>query len=149
MFKTITLASVTMLIALTLGSLPLRAQTPSDPAPNEQTPSPQTPSPTESTTTTNRQQNAAVLLDLNRAKNLARQAAEKANGGLGNYRAELSMHGPASKSTYVDNGNGSWTFTFKGNRPGETIPSYESVVTVSTDGQVKIDYNGAVRTTSP
>jgi len=144
MFKTSTLASVTVLMALTLGSLPLRAQTPSDPAPSDQTPSP-----TESTTTTERQQNATVLLDLNRAKNIARQAAERANGGLGNYRAELSMHGPASKSAYVDNGNGSWTFTFKGSRPGETIPSYESVVTVSTQGQVTIDYNGAVRTTSP
>ncbi len=140
MFKPMALASVTLLMALTLGSLPLRAQTPSD----------QTPSTPEGTTpTTTPPQNATVRLNLNRAKNLARQAAERANKGLGYYRAEASMHGPASKSPYVDNGNGSWTFTFKGNRPGETSPSYESVVTVSTEGDVKIDYNGPVRTSTP
>lgn len=139
MFKQIAAASVTALTALTLGSLPLHAQTPSD----------RTPSTTESTTTTERRLDATVLLDLNRAKNLARQAAERANGGLGYYRAESSMHGPASKSPYVDNGNGSWTFTFKGSRPGETTPSYESVVTVSREGNVTTDYNGSVRSSTP
>lgn len=140
MFKPMALASVTLLMALTLGSLPLRAQTPSD----------QTPSTPEGTTpTTTPQPNATVRFNLNGAKNLARQAAERANNGLGSYRAEASMHGPASQSPHVDNGNGSWTFTFKGNRPGETSPSYESVVTVSTEGDVKIDYNGPVRTSTP
>ena len=135
MFKHIALLSATALTALTLSSLPLHAQTPST---TEGT-----------TTTTERKVDAAVLLDVNRAKNLARQAAEKANGGLGNYRAELSMHGPGSLSPYVDNGNGSWTFTFKGTRPGEATPSYESAVTVSTDGKVTVDYNGPVRSATP
>lgn len=84
--------------------------------------------------------------DLNRAKNLARQAAERANGGLGQYRAEASMHGPAEHSPFVDNGNGSWTFTFFGSRPGFSNFSIESVVTVAQDGKkVTFDYNGPIR----
>jgi hypothetical protein len=89
------------------------------------------------------------MLPLFRGQNLARQAAEKANGGLGNYRAESSMYGLATQAPYVDNGNGTWTFTFKGTRPGETSPSYESAVTVSREGNVTIDYNGAVRSATP
>lgn len=85
------------------------------------------------------------ILFLNRARNVARMAAERANGGLGNYRAERSMHGPATDAPYKDNGDGTVTFTFKGSVPGEDTPSYESVVTVSKDDQVKIDYNGPVR----
>lgn len=139
MFKHITLISVTALTALTVGSLPLYAQTPST---TEGTT-------TESTTTTERQVDAAVLLDLNRAKNVARQAAEKANGGLGNYRSELAMHGPASQAPYVDNGNGSWTFTFKGRRPDSDDYTIESAVTVHSDGRVNVDYNGAVRSATP
>lgn len=134
MFKHTALASVTTLTALTLSSFPLHAQTPST---------------TESTTTTERKVDAAVLLDLNRAKNVARQAAERANGGLGYYRSELSMHGPASQSPYVDNGNGSWTFTFKGRRPDSDNFTIESAVTVHTDGRVNVDYNGAVRSATP
>lgn len=139
MLKQSALACVTVLTVLTLGSLPLVAQTPSE----------QTPSTTEGTTTTESQLDSNVLRDLNRAKNLARQAAERANGGLGYYRAETSMHGPAAQSPYVDNGNGTWTFTFRGTMPGETIPSYESVVTVSTEGIVTMDYNGPVRASTP
>jgi hypothetical protein len=145
MFKHITLVSVTALTALTVGSLPLYAQTPST---TEGTTTEGTT--TESTTTTTeRQVDTTVLLDLNRAKNLARQAAERANGGLGYYRSELAMHGPASQAPHVDNGNGSWTFTFKGRRPTSDDYTIESVVTVHTDGRVNVDYNGAVRSATP
>lgn len=75
------------------------------------------------------------LTALNRAKNLARMAAERANGYVNNYRAEPSMHGAAEDSPFVDNGNGTWTFTFTGTRPGSDIPAYRTVVTVSKDGQ--------------
>lgn len=93
-----------------------------------------------------RNNNRAVQLDLSRAKNLARQAAEEANGGLRVYRAEDSMHGPASQCPYVDNGD-SWTFTFLGGRPGSVAKTIESVVTVYKDSSsVVVAYNGAVRT---
>jgi len=86
-----------------------------------------------------------VHLDLNRAKNLARQAAEAANGGLKYYRAEASMHGPAAQCPYVDNGD-SWTFTFLGGRPGSTVMTTESVVTVyKNTPRVVVVYNGAIR----
>jgi hypothetical protein len=85
-------------------------------------------------------------LALNRAKNYARQAAESLNGGLSNYRAEPAMHGPSSDAPYTDNGNGAWTFTFLGGRPGSGILDVETVVTVSHDGEtVNIDYNGLIR----
>lgn len=84
-------------------------------------------------------------VDLTRAKNLARQAAEAANGGIRVYRAEASMHGPAQQCPYVDNGD-SWTFTFLGGRPGSTVMTRESVVTVYKNSpRVVMVYNGAVR----
>ncbi len=87
-----------------------------------------------------------VRIDLNRAKNLARQAAESANGGIRVYRAEDSMHGPANRCPYVDNGN-SWTFTFLGGRPGFTTKTIQSVVTVyKNNPRVVVAYNGAIRT---
>jgi hypothetical protein len=82
---------------------------------------------------------------LNRAKNLARQAAETANGGLGKYRAEASMHGASKESPFVDNGDGTWTFTFQGYRPGSSVYTVETVVTVSQDGRIRVDYNGPIR----
>lgn len=88
-------------------------------------------------------------IELNRAKNLARQAAEIANGGLGNYRAEASMHGTSKESPFVDNGDGTWTFTFKGNKPGSSVYTVETVVTVSQDGRVRVDYNGQIRASNP
>lgn len=85
-------------------------------------------------------------LALNRAKNYARQAAERINGGLGNYRAERSMHGPSSDAPYIQNEDGTWTFTFRGGRPGSDMLDVETVVTVSQEGGiVNIDYNGPVR----
>ena len=71
------------------------------------------------------------MSDLSRAKNLARQAAEAENGGLGGYRAANSMHGPMGEAPCVDNGDGKWTFTFEGFAPGDmTTPIVTTVVTV-------------------
>jgi hypothetical protein len=82
-----------------------------------------------------------------RAMNLARQAAERANGGLNNYRAEQSMYGPANKSPFKDNGNGTLTFTFLGGQPAAP-PTVQSVVTVSLNGSlVSVDYNGPIKFT--
>jgi hypothetical protein len=79
-----------------------------------------------------------------RAMNLARQAAEKANGGLNNYRAEQAMYGPASNAPFKDNGNGTLTFTFLGGRPA-AAPTIKSVVTVSLQGDlVSLDSNESI-----
>jgi hypothetical protein len=87
----------------------------------------------------------AYRIDLNRAKNLARQAAEAANGGIRVYRAEDSMHGPANQAPCVDNGD-SWTFTFLGRRLYSRTMTIESVVTVyKYTQQVVVNYNGAIR----
>ncbi len=84
-------------------------------------------------------------IELNRAKNLARQAAENANGGLGEYRAEASMHGASAESPFVDNGDGNWTFTFQGHKPGASVYTVETVVTVSQNGRIVVNYNGRIR----
>ncbi|MBE9042387.1 hypothetical protein IQ235_16560 [Oscillatoriales cyanobacterium LEGE 11467] len=81
-------------------------------------------------------------IELNRAKNYARQAAARFNGGLENYRAEPAMHGPSSEAPFIINEDGSWTFTFLGGRPGSDVFSVETAVTVSPDGEfINIDYN--------
>ncbi len=88
---------------------------------------------------------------LQRARNWARQAAERANGGLSRYRAEASMFGPASQSPYVDNGDGTFTFRFLGGPPAEP-PTIESIVTVNPDPSnpiIRIDYNGPIQSASP
>jgi hypothetical protein len=87
-------------------------------------------------------------IELNRAKNLARQAAENANGGLGEYRAEASMHGASAESPFVDNGDGTWTFTFQGYKPGSSVYTVETVVTVSQEGRITVNYNGRIRSSS-
>jgi hypothetical protein len=82
-----------------------------------------------------------------KAMNLARQAAERANGGLENYRSEQSMYGPATRSPFKDNGDETLTFTFLGGRPAEP-PTLQSVVTMSLGGSaVSVDYNGPIRFT--
>lgn len=86
------------------------------------------------------------IFALGRAKNVARQAAEAANGGLNNYRAENSMHGPIEQVPCVDNGDGTWTFTFKGTVPGDTTPIVESVVTVNSQTfKVTVERNTPLR----
>ncbi|MDR5638455.1 MULTISPECIES: hypothetical protein [unclassified Thermosynechococcus] len=88
---------------------------------------------------------------LQRARNWARQAAERANGGLSRYRAEASMFGPASQSPYVDNGDGTFTFRFLGGAPAEP-PTIESIVTVNPDPSnpmIRIDYNGPIQSVAP
>jgi hypothetical protein len=89
------------------------------------------------------------LGDLNKAKNLARQAAEKANGGLNQYRAEPAMHASGLEAPYVDNGDGTLTFTFTGGPPGYTTPTVQSVVMVNTQTwAVRVDSNGPIRSAS-
>ncbi|MGV0025792.1 hypothetical protein [Phormidesmis priestleyi] len=81
---------------------------------------------------------------LSRAKNLARQAAETANGGLETYRADYSMHGFAARSPYRDQED-AWVFTFKGGAPAE-MPTIESEVQVNkVDFTTTLIYNGAIR----
>ena len=81
---------------------------------------------------------------VNRAKNLVRQAAINANGGLIKYRPDPIMYGPAVQTPYKENPDGSVTFTFTGGAPG-AAPSVETVATVRPDGLVTLDYNGAIR----
>ncbi|AFY59304.1 purine nucleoside permease [Synechococcus sp. PCC 6312] len=86
---------------------------------------------------------------LQRAMNLARQAAERANGGLSQYRAEPAMSGIATQSPFVLNSDGSFTFTFLGGKPDQPF-SLESIVTVSGDGrEVNLDYNGPIKSPRP
>lgn len=118
MLKQIISVSSVIFIALTTNSLPIHAQ----PLPSNR-----------------------ALINLGRAENLARQAAENINGGLQNYRAQNSMYGPAERSPHTYDGHGSWTFAFKGHRPDSNTPIVESVVTVSRNGIVHIDYNGPIR----
>lgn len=118
-------AAITMSTALVVGILPISAQPNPTPTPSDPT----------------------IILSLNRAQNLARQAAESANGGLGNYRAEASMYGPASLSPYVLNSDGSITFNIKGRRPDSSEFTVETVVTVSQDAsKITVNYNGPTRT---
>jgi len=89
------------------------------------------------------------LVQLNRAKNLARQAAEQANGGLSQYRPEPAMHGPAQRTDYKQLGKGVWQFTFQGRRPTAEEYTIESVVVVNTNsGEINVKYNGPIREAS-
>ncbi|MBL1173652.1 hypothetical protein [Pantanalinema sp. GBBB05] len=85
--------------------------------------------------------------NLSRAKNYARQAAEAANGGIGKYRAENSMHGQAMNAPFVENSDGTITFTFLGClAPGFSKATVESQVTVNPNGwRTTVNYNGPIR----
>jgi hypothetical protein len=94
-------------------------------------------------------------LFLLRGRNIARSAAETANGGLMNYMAESAMHGPTAQAPMVINEDGSLLFTFKGFRPedrdlnGSPIFSFETEVLVNLDRTFEILYNGPIRPVSP
>lgn len=113
-------------MALGVSSLPLPAQTPSEStAPLVQ---------------------YANLVALNQAKNLARQTAEQANGGLSEYRAEPSMHGPAIETPHEKIADGVWRFTFQGGSPNSPTFTTESVIVVNTNTDtISIEYNGSIR----
>jgi len=86
------------------------------------------------------------LMALGRAKNVARQAAEAANGGIGKYRADNAMHGPIEQAPCTDNGDGTWTFTFMGTVPGGETPAFETAVTINSDTfEVTVDRNTDLR----
>lgn len=80
-----------------------------------------------------------------RAQNLARQAAVEVNGGLDVYRPEPSMFGQVENAPYVKNPNGSVTFTFTGSPPEASAPAVKSVVTVTRNDIVTVNYNGPIR----
>lgn len=83
--------------------------------------------------------------ELNRAKNLARQAAEIHNGGLQNYRAEPAMHTAGIAAPYVDRGD-HWVFRFQGGAPGATMMTVESEIRVDKGTfQTAVLYNGSIR----
>jgi hypothetical protein len=110
-------------------SLPLMAQT-SKPAPTKSAP--------------NSGPSSDVYF-INRAKNLARQAAISANGGLEKYRPDPRMYGPAIQTDYVRNKDNSITFKFLGSAPGASTPSFETVARVLASGVVNLEYNGVLR----
>ena len=86
---------------------------------------------------------------INVSKNLARQAGERVNGGLGNYRAEDAMHGPALEAPYRDAGD-RWIFTFKGRSPDSQQFTIETEVSVHKETlEVVVLYNGLIRDTPP
>ncbi|MDR5638542.1 hypothetical protein RHH25_03930 [Thermosynechococcus sp. PP42] len=89
------------------------------------------------------------IVELVRARNYARQAAERVNGGLSRYRADQSLHEPVREAPYVRNADGSYTFRILGHRVSNgvpaSLPSIETVVTVAADGRTTIDYNGPIR----
>lgn len=88
---------------------------------------------------------------LNAAKNTARQAAERANGGLSVYRAEPAMHGAVTDAPCERVGDNSWRFTFRGGNPTAVAVqgdySMLSVVTVEgvgTESTFVMEYNGPI-----
>ena len=88
------------------------------------------------------QDSVRQLYFLPRAKNLARQAAIKENGGLGLYRPEPSMYGPALEAPFERNPDGSVSFSFFGGAPGANEWSKVTTVSVAPDSTINILYNG-------
>ncbi|KGF73164.1 hypothetical protein DO97_02300 [Neosynechococcus sphagnicola sy1] len=78
-----------------------------------------------------------------RAKNVARQTAEKINGGLEKYRADASVFVPGAAA--IDQGD-HWIFNILGGPPGATTPSIESEIRIDkADFTVTVLYNGPLR----
>ncbi|NEQ97170.1 MAG: hypothetical protein F6K30_10655 [Cyanothece sp. SIO2G6] len=82
--------------------------------------------------------NFQCLLDqgsrLNRAKNLARQRGESANGGISLIETEPSMHGPAAESPYSImrvNGSVRYIFTFRVRPRATQNYTHESQIAVN------------------
>lgn len=86
---------------------------------------------------------------LRRAKNLARQTAEEANGGVSQYRAEAAMHGSAIDSPHTINDNGTITFRVRGGEPTAVTQNnftIESIITIDVNTwEIAIEYNGPIR----
>lgn len=81
------------------------------------------------------------LITRNRAKNLARQAAEQENGGLGQYRAEPAMHGPVEETNHEEIEEGVWRFTIRGREVGSDELTIKTVVIVDEEGNVTVESN--------
>jgi len=84
---------------------------------------------------------------IQRARNIARQTAERLNGGLNNYRAEPSMHGPWDQSPYqLVADRSAAVFTFRGRRPEAAEYIFETEVRVElSSGEAEVLYNGSAR----
>jgi len=93
---------------------------------------------------------------LNRAKNLARQAGEKNNGGVTTIEAEPSMHGPSSQSPYsieTTDAETRYVFTFRLRPRATSDYTYETQVVVRygyEDDQWTVDtvYNQPIEPTT-
>ncbi|KAI9132327.1 hypothetical protein [Acaryochloris sp. CCMEE 5410] len=80
-----------------------------------------------------------------RAQNLARQTAVELNGGLEDYRPESSMFGRTENTPYAKNADGSVTFTFTGSPPDASTPAVQSIITVTRNNTVTVNYNGPIQ----
>ncbi len=86
-----------------------------------------------------------AIFGLSRARNLARQAGERVNGGLQVYRVEAAMHGNAANSPFVD-ASDAWVFRFRGGAPGTALNTIETEVRVDkATFATSVIYNGAPR----
>ena len=136
--------------ANTSSTAPSQGRPPATPLPTQQVPPPGASpipanNPPQASPITPNNKDISTDLFLPKARNLARQAAIKANGGLAQYRPEPSMFGPTDGTPHTKNPDGSITFKFQGGVPGYTTPTLESVITVNQKSDVTVTYNGPIR----
>ncbi|MGP1375389.1 MAG: hypothetical protein ACTS3T_21360 [Almyronema sp.] len=90
---------------------------------------------------------------LNAAKNLARRAAEQANGGLQTYRAERAMHGSVTVETLPCQQIGleTYRFAFRGGSPVAVASDDYSIVSVvrvangiGSAVEIDLEFNGSL-----
>ena len=88
---------------------------------------------------------------LNAAKNTARRAAERANGGLNVYRSEPSMHGDVVNAPCEAVSPEVWRFTIRGGDPEAvsiqglyTILSIVKVDGVGSERTFTLEFNGPI-----